>query len=60
LRNRFYEKQRAKSNHTFVRLAAAQPSAVAMRYGYKHPEIDLLTEQSYLRRGPVTSMQRHI
>jgi integrase len=36
---------RAKSNRTFVRLAAALPEEVALRYGYKPQQIDLLAEQ---------------
>jgi integrase len=36
---------RAKSNRTFIRLAAALPEEVALRYGYKPQQIDLLAEQ---------------
>jgi integrase len=39
------EQLRAKSNRTFGRLAAALPPAVASRYGYEPPQIDLLAER---------------
>jgi integrase len=39
------EQLRARSNRTFVRLAAALPAEVASRYGYKPRQADLLTEQ---------------